>query len=187
MSLKNVDWEENVGGGFLCSAERIVRKATRLDASRYGVSPRDASPLPGTGLFCRPKATISNPSVLSMPRHSTAQFSKSDDLEIVTSRGKVLWSARDGVDLRRAGEKSGRKSSPDVSKGKHGKRGRKKDERDKEQTRESKPNNVDGGTRGWKWGRNAGGSDVDAPTTPSGGQRRGIARVLGWVRQLHNK
>ena len=177
----------NVGGGVFCSAERFVRKVTRLGGARYGVSPRDASPVPGNGLFCRPKATISTPSVLILPRRGTAHFSESDDLEIVNSRGKVLWSAADGIGLRREGEKGSGKHSSDVSKAKHDKKGRKKEERENKQTGEKKPDKANGGKRGWNWGRSNSGGDKHARNKPAGGQGRGIGRILSWVRRLYNK
>ncbi|CAM9499923.1 unnamed protein product, partial [Laminaria digitata] len=111
-------------------AERLVRKVTRLGNVKYGASPRDASPEPKVGLFCRVREPPSSPSVLSLPRRSTARFSDSGDLEVVNSKDKVLWSAREGVNLRSPGEKGGAKHSPDLAKVKIDSKRRKKEERD---------------------------------------------------------
>ena len=116
VSLPNVVWETDIGAGVLCSAERLVRKAARLGNVGYGASPRDASPEPRAGLFCRTKESPSTPSVLSLPLRGTTRFSEGSDLEVLNSRGKVLWSAREGLDLHRADEKIHGKHSPDVAK-----------------------------------------------------------------------
>ena len=183
--MRNVVWETDIGGGILCSAERLVRKAARLDNSRYGASPRDADPLHGAGLFCHVKEPPSSPSVLSLPRRGTARFSEGGDLEVLNSRGKVLWSAQDGIDLHSADEKTKDKHSPDVGKAKHVKRG-KKETRVNTKAAETKEGRGGLGARVRKlWGKDSG-VDGHVLNKPSGGQGRGIPRVLRWVRWLRH-
>lgn len=183
--MRNVAWETDITGGVLCSAERLVRKVTRLGNIKYGASPRDASPEPKAGLFCRFREPPSTPSVLRVPRRGTARFSDSGDLEVVNSRDKVLWSAREGVDLRGPGEKGGGKGSPDLAKAKSDSKRRKKEERENSKD-ETKAGKGGWGTRVRKWWGKDSGGDGHVLNEPSGGQGRGVRRVFRWVKGVRH-